>query len=92
VGTYQEEPRESRAEEHLEVFPLAVVVAKIAPRSLWNLKILLCLLLGSNTGNLVNICLTPLTRAVSLNISSGLLNVLLYVESVSRRFGDGKTD
>jgi hypothetical protein len=87
----QAEPRTSSSDQEKEVLALGVVAAKVAPAGLGNLEVLLGVLGSSRTGDFIRFAFA-LTADVSLDIAIGLLNIAGNIESVSRGFGDGKTD
>ena len=68
------------------------MAAKVGPRCLGDLELLLSLPLGLDTGNLVNGSFTPHAATIRLDVADGLLNVLLDIKGVARGLGDGETE
>ncbi|KAI6758858.1 hypothetical protein HG530_011098 [Fusarium avenaceum] len=77
--------------EERSVLPLAVVLEEVSEAGLWDLEVGLGTLVNLGASNLIGVTFT-LAGHVSLDIFIGLLNVTSDIESITRSFGDLKSN
>jgi len=85
--THQEEPRQRRPDEHLEVLPLAEIGKDISPGCSWDIEA--CLGHPSSRVTVGFVVATGLALHVGSDVGIGLFDVVLDVKGVSWRLGNG---